>query len=311
MTSLAAAAPAGLRLVSSGPDADRRISVCVLITCFNRREKTLACLQALAVNRQSLASHYDVHAVLVDDGSTDGTARSVARLHSWVQVLAGEGGLYWCRGMHRAFERALSQGHDFYVWLNDDTMLRPDALQRLLRCERQLRVLASTPTIVVGSVVDPVTGALTYGGERLVSRWRRTTLARVVPMHQAQPLDSMNGNLVLINAEAARRVGNLDPAFEHAMGDTDYAMRARRADVGVWLAPGLHGSCQPNSSAGTYRDTSLPLSVRWQHMQSRKGLPWRSWMRFTRRHTGRLWPVFLVWPYAKLLVSGLGASRRT
>lgn len=43
----------------------------------------------------------------------------------------------------------------------------------------------------------------------------------------------------------------------------------------------------------------------------RKGLPWRSWLIFTRRHTGVMWPLYFAWPYAKLLVvSPFTAARR-
>jgi hypothetical protein len=39
-------------------------------------------------------------------------------------------------------------------------------------------------------------------------------------------------------------------------------------------------------------------------MLGRKGLPVRSWLRFTRKHGGVLWPMYFVWPYAKLLLTG-------
>ena len=38
-------------------------------------------------------------------------------------------------------------------------------------------------------------------------------------------------------------------------------------------------------------------------IRSRKGLPFRSWLHFTRRHGGLLWPLFFAWPYAKLPLS--------
>jgi GT2 family glycosyltransferase len=121
----------------------------------------------------------------------------------------------------------------------------------------------------------------------------------------------MTGNIVLVSARAARRVGNLDRGFEHAMGDTDYALRAARLGVELWVAPQVHGHCAHNPLADTYRDESLPLAMRWKRMMDRKGLPWRSWLRFTRRHTGVMWPMYFIWPYAKLLIGGgLGSSRR-
>jgi GT2 family glycosyltransferase len=290
----------------SGSDATSRVAI--IMTSHNRREKTIACLQALSASQ--CVGHVELNAVLADDGSTDGTAEAVGQAYPWVRVVYGDGSLFWCRGMHRAFEAALQQGFDYYLWLNDDTMLYADALSRLLDCAVTQRALAGKPVIVVGSTVDEDTGKPTYGGERRTSPWRRTSFELVQPGDRAQPCDSMDGNIVLIPAETARLAGNLDPVFEHAMGDTDYGLRALKLGVGIWVAPGVHGTCGHNSASNTFMDPVLPLSKRWRLMLGRKGLPWRSWWMFTRRHTGVFWPVFFLWPYARVVLNGVTNSIR-
>jgi GT2 family glycosyltransferase len=291
------------------PAALPTLKLCLVMTCFNRREQTLACLEA--VSASTGLANVLLRGVLVDDGSTDGTAEAVRARFPWVTVIEGDGELYWCRGMHRAFEAALLEGHDHYVWLNDDTYPFPDALQRLLTCSDALSSRGVDPVILVGSTVHPITQALSYGGERSSSDLLRLSLRRVHPRNDPQPLDTMNGNLVLINAEAALRVGNLDPAFEHAMGDIDYGLRANALGVGVWLAPGVHGSCGNNCIHGTYRDPALPYLTRWQLLLGRKGLPWRSWLRLSLRHGGAMGPIYFVWPYVRMLVSDLpGLGKR-
>ena len=269
------------------------------MTCFNRKQHTLNCLDALLVNNET--RHVQLSAVLVDDGSTDGTALAVQAAYPWVEVVIDDGNLFWCRGMHRAFQEALKSDPDYYLWLNDDTMLQADAISRLLQCESALAAAHGKPVIVVGSTIDAVSGMVTYGGELQASPWKRTRFIKIIPGDKPQRCDSMNGNIVLISRAAARLVGNVDPAFEHAMGDTDYALRARKVGVDVWVAPGVFGTCADNPPAGTFMDSSLPLSRRWKLMMSRKGLPWRSWLVLTRRHTGALWPLYFAWPYVRLL----------
>ena len=274
------------------------------MTCFNRKALTLACLDALAAN--TLPKDLKLSAILVDDGSTDGTADAVAQRFDWVSLDRAEGNLYWCRGMHRAFAAALTSDADYYLWLNDDTMLCSDALVRLFACEHDLATRRGKPVLVVGTTVDPVNGTLSYGGERRASPVKRSRFIRLPISDAAQRCDSMNGNVVLISREVAQRVGNVDPAFEHAMGDTDYGLRANQSGVEVWVAPGVHGECGGNAATGTYMDASLPLARRWQQMMSRKGLPWRSWLVLTRRHTGLLWPFYFSWPYISLLLGKYG-----
>lgn len=275
----------------------------VLMTSYNRKAKTVAALQALATNTG--LDDVGLSVILVDDGSTDGTAEAVIQAFPWVHVVHGDGSLFWCRGMHRAFEVAMHIGYDYYLWLNDDTLLRSDAVSRMISCNADLRARTGKPVIVVGSTIDEHTGKLTYGGERCPNWWSRTTFVRVVPTVDAQQCDSMNGNFVLIPAEVAQKVGNLDPAFEHAMGDTDYALRAGSLGIELWVTPGIFGTCGHNSITGTYLDASQPFSRRWKDFLSRKGLPWRSWMIFTRRHAGPFWPLFFAMPYAKQLARGL------
>ena len=262
--------------------------------------RSLACLAALFKN--SLPGGYCIEVFLVDDGSTDGTADAVRASFPKVRVLSGDSNLFWCRGMHKAFEIALQGNYDYYLWLNDDTTLRPDALSRLLECEAELG--HREPVIVVGSTIDAETGELTYGGVVRSSRFRPTTFRRVVPDEVPQRCDSMTGNIVLIQSKVAQAVGNLDPVFEHAMGDTDYALRARQLGFEVWLGSGVFGTCDNNPKAGTFLDASLPLSRRWQQMMSRKGLPWRSWLALTRRHAGPLWFLYFAWPYVSLIFGG-------
>jgi GT2 family glycosyltransferase len=243
---------------------------------------------------------------LVDDSSTDGTAQAVRARFPDVCVITGPGDLYWCRGMHRAFTAAMPGDYDFHLWLNDDTQLFTDALSRLLACAATMQNPKQLPLIIVGSTVDVPGGTLTYGGEKRVSALRPLRFQRIVPGDKPLPADSMNGNVVLVSRAAAEKVGNLDPAFEHAMGDTDYALRARRAGATVWVAPGIHGTCSHNPVGGTFVDANATLRQRWKNVVSRKGLPWRSWLVMTRRHGGIAWPLLFVWPYVSVLLGRYG-----
>jgi GT2 family glycosyltransferase len=280
--------------------------LCAVLTCFNRRDVTLRGLEALRASAE--AAGVELHGVLVDDASTDGTAAAVRAQAPWAEVLVSEGDLYWCRGMHIACGHAFQQGHDHYLWLNDDTLLDRDALSRLLACQARLLGREGDPLIVVGSTRDSRNGKNTYGGKRR-GNWWPTRFARVEPTLAAQRIETFDGNIVLLTRAAALRAGNLDPSFEHAMGDIDYGLRANRQDVPTWLAPGTHGLCNDNPQTGTYLDPALPWRRRWTLMCGRKGLPLRSWLIFNRRHSGPLWLATFAWPYVRLALEGLWGRR--
>lgn len=275
------------------------MKVAVLMTCHNRREKTIASLRSLY--GAELPVNWSLNVILVDDGSTDGTSEAVRADFPDAEILRGDGSLFWNRGMHWAFDHALKTGYDAYLWLNDDTILFSDALTKLANTYNEVSVRSSPNIVIVGSTRDSE-GRPSYGGSVAVSWLRRFQYRKVWDAERPLECHVMNGNCVLIPSCVAARVGNLDATFEHAMGDTDYALRVREAGGRVYVAPGFVGECSNNSVANTFMDRGLSLRERWKQIKSRKGLPVASWFRFTRRHGGVLWPLYFAWPYLKTIV---------
>jgi len=290
-------------LTDPDPNALRRTRIVGVLTCFNRKAMTLACLSAL-----ELAARYaqvDIEAIVVDDASTDGTAAAVRTEYPWVEVIDGSGALFWNRGMYVGFGVALQRPADYYLWLNDDTILAAEALKSLLRQSEQLRHAEGTPVIIVGATAEPGSGRLTYGGRVARSRLRRFNYELVWDEKRPVPCEAIEGNCVLIPREVAQEVGNFDPIFEHSMGDTDYGLRALRAGFRSFVAAGIVGYCSDNPTVGTHQDGSLSLRKRWELLLGRKGLPMRSWLHFTRRHGGLLWPLYFSSPYVRWISSAL------
>jgi len=281
--------------------------VAALLTCFTRREKTLSALGSIFSQQHAIPRELTV--ILVDDGSTDGTTEAVASAYPAVHILRGDGSLFWNGGMRVAFAEAMRSDFDYYLWLNDDTSLFPGALDRLLASAHALARQGKT-AIVTGSTCDPIHGGRTYGGIRRQLTWRGLQLLPVMPLSDSlQPCDTMNGNCTLIPRVIAGIVGNLDAAFRHSIGDFDYGFRARSAGFELYVAPGYVGTCARNSARGTWRDQTAPLAARWRNLVSPKGLPFKEWLIYTRRHCGPLWPLYTLSPYLKTLLGvGLRAS---
>lgn len=276
--------------------------IIAVLTCFNRRQQTLDCLEAL--HESSSNKSIDIKIVLVDDASTDGTAQAVSSHFPNTTIIRGPGDLFWNRGMYRGMQKALDNNAEFILWLNDDTILLPHAISKLLSEMRSLMSQHGQPVILVGATQDDQ-GKLSYGGAVSVSRFRRFTYRKVWNAEEPVRCEVMNGNCVLIPLSVVKTVGNLDPAFEHAMGDTDFALRACKQNIPLYVASGFVARCSNNPIAGSFNDTTLSLRVRWKKIMSKKGLPWRSWLHFTKRHGGLIWPVYFVWPYVKIIIQSL------
>jgi GT2 family glycosyltransferase/glycosyltransferase involved in cell wall biosynthesis len=273
--------------VATHPRSERPL-LAVLMTCHNRQELTLRCLGAL---RSQDLPNVDLRVYLTDDGSTDGTGAAISTVDLPIRVVAGGGELYWAAGMAMAERAAMGEDPDLLLWLNDDVTLDPDGLAALMAVHEQ-----APEAIVVGTVRDPDTSEQTYGGRN--RRGRHPQRFSSVPQaDHIQRASAFNGNVVLIPRSARNIVGPIDGSFAHAYADDDYSLRTSQLGVPIICAAGTVGICSPNP-AGTAPDS---MRLAWMQLQGPKGLPWRSQVRYLRRHGGLLWPAYLAWGYGKAM----------
>lgn len=232
-------------------------SIAVLMTCHNRKEKTILCLKALfaSVCEQLL---FDVY--LVDDGSSDGTSAEVRKSYPQITVIQGSGNLYWNRGMHLAWETAGKKPHDYYLWLNDDTFIFPDAIEEMLTCAS----LTDNKAVICGSISSATTGQFTYGGKEKNGK-------EVTPNGSIQDCYSINGNCVLIPSTVYDTVGMLDPIFPHAIGDFEYGLRALKKGFRLVTTRKYIANCERNASLPKWCYANVPLKNRWKALYSPLG----------------------------------------
>jgi GT2 family glycosyltransferase len=267
------------------------INIAVLITCHNRKEFTLACLENL--KRQENIADLNLKVYLVDDGCTDGTGDAVKRIYPDSILLKGSGQLYWGGGMRLAFEEAMKADYDYYLWLNDDTILYPQAVGTMYSASQELRRMTGSDAILTAALRDSETGILTYGGSVRERPWSPRFYILVYPTDKPEPCQVINGNCVLIPRSIAKSVGNISKDFTHRGGDYDYSLRAKEKGYNSWVAPGYLGTCSRNSQSGTFKDKNLSLMNRVASLNKpTAAMPAREWMLFVRRHGGILWPIY-------------------
>ncbi len=266
---------------------DNRIAV--LMTCYNRKEKTIACLTRL--NAQENIENNLIKVFLVDDGSTDGTRDAVMSQFSDVEIIEGDGNLFWCGGMRKAFGIALKQVFDFYLWLNDDTMLNKDALSILLKTYYLLKRKTGRDVIIVGSVRDG--SSLTYGGSLLGPWWNPTHYKMVEPSTVPQPCDLFHGNCVLISGQVSELTGNMSDLYIHGPGDKDYALRAAEKGFDSWICPGFIGTCSRNNLIERWKDKKLSIKERVDALNHPVVIARvKDWIVYSRKYHKILYPYF-------------------
>lgn len=241
-------------------------SIAILLTVHNRREKTLSCLEACYARIAAMKKddRYRFSVWLTDDGSTDGTSDAVSEKFPEVQIIRGDGNLYWNHGMIAAWKAAAASAPDFYLWLNDDTVPYENAFQTLLETSEYL----GHKDIVVGTAVDAA-GHMSYGGRTRSNRLIEP--GPIIPKY----CDIFNGNMVLVPASVYDVLGTMDPCYSHGFGDYDYGVRAIKAGIIAVVAPGILATCNRNPGVPEWRNSSRSLKQRYEALKHPKGRPLR------------------------------------
>jgi len=191
--------------------------VFILLPVHNRREitrKFIACLVAQTHPRTQL--------VLIDDGSTDGTAGMAMHAIPDAVIIKGEGNWWWSGSMQRGFEWLLRNGpgdDDVVLLANDDIGFEPDFLNRAIAC------LADQP--------DALLGARLQGPENqppaetgVHANLRRFTFRTVKP---EETIDCLPTRALFLRWKTMRRLGGFHPCLlPQYWADYEYTLRARR-----------------------------------------------------------------------------------
>jgi GT2 family glycosyltransferase len=271
----------------------------IVIPVFNRWQYTRACLESL---RQQ--TNQSFRTVVVDDGSTDETAAALVREYPEVEVVTGDGNLFWTAGVNAGIRRALALGATRVMTLNNDVVTAPDFVARMLVAADQ------NPTAVLGALeFDANTGDTIYGGERLDFRTNtRYDLLEELTAEQRtglHPVTYLPGRGLLIPKAVVDKIGLFDEKrLPHYLADFDYTSVARRAGFPVYCNYDAKLSTYPEESGQTLTRKHRSLKGYFQHLFSiRGGGNMVNFTHFALKNCPKPYlPYFLLNGYARRLV---------
>jgi len=271
--------------------------IATLITSYNRKDKTLSCLKALF--NCDLPDGYKIEVFLVDDGSIDGTGNVVKEKFPQVNIIQGTGNLYWNGGMRLAWKKASEAvDYDFYLWLNDDTIIDESALSELFKNYNDALKKDNKPAIIVGTCrSENGRDEFSYGG--------RNENGPVLPNGKLQECKFINGNLVLVPQAIYKQIGILSNDYTHALGDNDYGLRAIQGGFKCYISKHYVATCPSNPGIPGWCNPKNSLKQRWQLLHTPKGLNIKEYNHYRKKFWGKKWMIFALKAYLKTIIPSL------
>lgn len=267
--------------------SEKLFKIAVILACHNRRIKTISCLDHLFALGHVKSGEIQLEVYLTDDGSTDETGVAVKRKfpEENINVLIGDGTLFWAGGMRLAWLTALDSEFDGYLLINDDTRVTDNLFTEILYTHEYCLMHYKLGGIYIGSTrSDMNSNVITYGGSNLINLWSLRT-KKVEPNNKnPQICDMGNGNIMYVPKSVVKTQGILDSRFTHMAADYDYTYKARKAGIPVLVMPSVCGYCENDHSYYRDRFVNLSFRKRIEYTYSPKGLALRDYLRFNSRN---------------------------
>lgn len=275
------------------------LKVAILIVNWNRCQDTLECLRSL-----QKITYPNYRIILVDNGSKDDSVTAVKAEFPTVKIIQSARNLRFAGGNNLGLRDVLDHGDDLCLLLNNDTIVAPDFLDRLV----DTAMMGSNISLVgpkilyyhrpdviwfAGGVIKPVWGYVRHYGLRQIDREE---------FNQPKEVSFLTGCCMLIHRKILEKVGFLDEDFYLYSEDADYCLRVKNAGYKLFYEPKAriyHKVSQ--STGGSYHPH------KWKHH-------YLSLCRLVRKHTSPLtYPLFclnLIWELLSLPVNALLQTRR-
>lgn len=262
----------------------------IIIPVHNRLLFTANCLRSLEAQ-----TYRNTKIIVVDDGSTDGTAEYVRKNFPEVILLHGTGNLWWTKATNFGVQAALEMSNsndDYILTLNNDLEVEPDYLSILKNAAK------NNPDTLMGSVSVNIqcTDEVAFAGvEWMPAIAAYKHIKNTYPSyhslrnHEYLHTDLLPGRGTLIPVSVFRKIGMYDDKFfPQYMADEDFSLRATSENYKLLVATqavvyshvddtGLNKQNLKGLSFLRENFTSLKspnkLSVRWNWAKKHTKLP--------------------------------------
>jgi GT2 family glycosyltransferase len=246
--------------------------VAAIVVNWNGAGETIACLDSLSHSRGVACRVY-----VVDNASRDGSAARIATAHPAATIVRAPRNLGYAGALNLGWAQALADGAGYVWFLNNDVLVEPHTLARLVEADR-----AWGPGIYSSKILYRDRPELVwYAGGYLDWNLKSHHLGLGQPDGEGQDTTVhrvawASGCALFCSTDVLRHVGPLDERYFLYLEDVDWCLQAGKRGVPTYLVPDsrlYHG---------------ISRSVERLDQRLVRYYAWRNYYLLVRRH-GRWW----------------------
>lgn len=279
------------------------MTVSIIILSYNTKKLLIECLTALPLKRK------DIEVIVVDNGSTDGSAEAVARRFPGVYLIRNLVNTGFSAGNNQGMK--VAKGKYFFL-LNSDAVASEAAIDKLvLYLDRHPEMGAVTPKVILPD------GGIDLACHRgIPTPWRALTyflkLEQLAPnfkpfagYHQtylnfdkAHEIEATAATALMVRAKVIKEVGGFDERFFFYAEDLDWCKRV--GDEG-WKIAYL-----PEAEVLHFKSRSGKRKQSKRAQEEAKRHFWETMRQFYDKHYDKKYP----WWVKKLVYGGIAIKKR-
>ncbi len=244
----------------------------IILVNFGDADQTIDCVKSL---RTSTFRNFEIF--IVDNGCTSLSKKVLDDGCPDAVILSSEVNLGFGGANNLGIDYALQGRTDFVLLLNNDTIVKEDTLEKLVKTAKTMPEAG-----VIGAKIyyyDKPRTIWYSGGLLEIGRAQGTHIGIGLEddLSQKEPIETgfVTGCCLLIRREVIEKIGKLDHSYFLYFEDADYSVRTKRAGYSVIYQPAAALYHRVSSSTGWDSPTYVYFNLRNKILFLRKnGAPW-------------------------------------
>ena len=176
-----------------------------------------------------------VQTIVVDNASEDGSVEYIREHYPEVILMENKENLGFGRANNMGMRYALDHGCDYVFLLNQDTWIKPDAIEKLVRVHGEHPEYGILSPLHLSTDGSRLNMLVDDGKDQYSKNFDMLSDLCCGTVKEVYPVVYVNATAWLLSRKTLETVGGFDPIYFHYEEDDDYLNRVRYHKLGVGL----------------------------------------------------------------------------